>query len=448
MRLKVTIEVFSDGGKELSKETVEIAKISNELELGAKTEVDVLRLRGVNQVIERSVLQAKIQEEPKGCECGSKRYKSNGSDGRVIKGINGEIEVRVGKIYCYGCGGYRTVGNKKLPPEGNISQELERLILELVPMTISYEGLSEVLYKLRGIKISPKEIERIVKERGKQIRDLQRDDYEQIDERLKEEKPKGKKRLYISSDGTYVHSVEGDKQKMEGKFGVVFSDEMAKVSRGHNMLMEKRYCSTFYGKEEFGEMLNATAYRMGLEQSKEVIYLCDGEKSLWDIKGKYFGEAKGILDWNHVSRNLHKSLVVMEDNEKRKAKSQEIGDLLYTGEVVKALEKIEKLIRRLQKQEGVSEKRLEKLKEFKGYIKNNQDYIIDYGKAKEEGYFISSSVMEATVNLIGANRLKKKRGRQWTRLGADGVTRVIGCIKNNEWNKVWNEIYTKNFHQN
>lgn len=49
---------------------------------------------------------------------------------------------------------------------------------------------------------------------------------------------------------------------------------------------------------------------------------------------------------------------------------------------------------------------------------------------------------------IGANRLKKKRGRQGTRLGADGVTRVIACIKNNERNKVWNEIYTKNFHRN
>lgn len=160
------------------------------------------------------------------------------------------------------------------------------------------------------------------------------------------------------------------------------------------------------------------------------------------------GRIGGIWDWNHVSRNLHQSLVVMEDNDKRQAKSQEIGDLLYTGEVVKALETMEKLIRRLEKQEGVSEKRLEKLIEFKGYIKNNQDYIIDYGKAKEEGSFISSSVMEATVNLIGANRLKKKRGRQWTRLGVDGVTRVIGCIKNNEWNKVWNEIDARNFHKN
>jgi hypothetical protein len=187
---------------------------------------------------------------------------------------------------------------------------------------------------------------------------------------------------------------------------------------------------------------------MGLEHAKEVIYLCDGEKSLWDIKGKYFAQAEGILDWNHVSRNLHQSLVVVEDNEKRKAKSQEIGDLLYMGEVKQGLEKIEKLIRKLEKQEGVSVKRVEKLVEFKGYIQNNQKYIIDYGKAREDGYFISSSVMEATVNLIGANRLKKKRGRQWTRLGADGVTRVIGCIKNNEWNKVWNEIYARNFHQN
>ena len=84
----------------------------------------------------------------------------------------------------------------------------------------------------------------------------------------------------------------------------------------------------------------------------------------------------------------------------------------------------------------------------KPYIENSQDYIIDYEKARADGYLISSSVMESTINTIAANRLKKNRSRKWIRAGADGVSRLIVAIKNNEWDKVWNHIYSQDYSQN
>jgi hypothetical protein len=100
------------------------------------------------------------------------------------------------------------------------------------------------------------------------------------------------------------------------------------------------------------------------------------------------------------------------------------------------------------RKDGQSPERLENLVEFKGYIENNRDYIIDYEKASSDGYLISSSVMESTINAIAANRLKKNRSRKWIRAGADGVSRVITAIKNNEWDRVWNHIYTQDYSQN
>jgi hypothetical protein len=217
--------------------------------------------------------------------------------------------------------------------------------------------------------------------------------------------------------------------------------------KNRNFLLNKRYCSSFYGKEDFGELLNLTAYKMGLDTAKEVIYICDGDKSLWKIKQEHFSNARGILDWTHISPNLHQALALIEDEKKRKTKTQQISSLLYSGNVEKGVSLLNRLINKLQRDNQPAEG-LKNLFEFKSYIENNQDYIVDYDKFRQDGYLISSSVMESTINTIAANRLKKNRSRKWIRPGADGVSRVITAIKNNEWERVWNRIYTQDYTKN
>ncbi|MBI4946744.1 MAG: hypothetical protein HY840_10115 [Bacteroidetes bacterium] len=448
MRLKITLEVFQDAGKLLSKETLEIINISNQINLGAKTDIDIDTYQRINSSLERQLLQAKLNQIKPQCVCGSKRYKKNGSVPRKIKTLNNDINLKVPKIYCKKCHKYTQMAKDKLPKNSNINQDLERLVLELVPLTTSYEALSELLFKLRGIRISPKEIERIVIERGKQIKDMQTQEYQRIDDVLKETRPKPTDKLYISADGTYVHSAERDSKNFEGKFGVVFTDTLAHISKNRNLLLDKRYCSSFYGKEDFGELLNVAAYKMGLDTAQETIYICDGDKSLWKIKQEHFPSALGILDWTHISRNLSKALSLIEDEGKRKAKTKQLKSLLYHGNTEKALKLLNRLIRQQQKIPKQPQEKIDCLVEFKGYLENNQAYIIDYEKARADGYLISSSVMESTINTIAANRLKKNRSRKWIRTGADGVSRVITAIKNNEWERVWNHIYSQNYSQN
>ena len=447
MRLKITLEVFSDAGRLLSKEAQEIINISNQISLGAKADIDIESQQRINSSIERQLLQAKLDQLKPECSCGNKQCKRNGSVARKIKTLNNDIALKVPKIYCKKCQKYTQMAKDKLPKNSNINQDLERLVLELMPLTTSYEALSELLFKTRGIRISPKEIERIVIQRGKQIKDMQTQEYQKIDDVLKETMPKPTDKLYISADGTYVHSAEKDSKSFEGKFGVVFTDTLAHISKDRNLLLNKRYCSSFYGKEDFGELLNVAAYKMGLDNAKETIYICDGDKSLWKIKQEHFPNSKGILDWTHISRNLHKAMLAMEDERKRNTKTKQLSSLLYAGNTARTLSLINRLIIKLRK-DGQSPERLENLVEFKGYIENNRDYIIDYEKARADGYLISSSVMESTINAIAANRLKKHRSRKWIRAGADGVSRVIVAIKNNEWDKVWNHIYTQGYSQN
>ena len=430
MKIRLTLEIFDGEGELLSKETREIVKLSEEMEKGARSGIKVEDYRKIDSFIEAKVLEAQMKKMKKVCECGEERdLKLNGLRNRQVKTLNNDLQLKVPKVYCHRCNKYSQMGKGLLPEGSNINQDLEKVVLELVPLTTSYESLSELLWKLRGIKISAKEIERIVIERGKQIKDLQTKEYERIDEVLKEIKPEEVDRLYISADGMYVHSAEEDRESFEGKFGVVYSDEVANVNKGRNLLLNKRYCGSFYGKEDFGELLNVTAYKMGLDTAKEVVYVCDGDRSLWKIKEEHFEEAKGILDWDHISRNLNKALRVIEDKGKRKRRRKKIKNLLWEGEVGKSLSVLKRTIREEEKLTPEDRGRLKHLVEFKGYIENNLEWTINYGQAREEGYYISSSIMESTINSIAANRLKKKRSRKWLRAGADSVSRIMVSIK-------------------
>jgi hypothetical protein len=84
MKLKITLEVFQDAGKLLSKETLEIINISNQINLGAKTDIDIDTYQKINSSIERQLLQAKLNQLKPQCACGSKRYKKNGSVPRKL----------------------------------------------------------------------------------------------------------------------------------------------------------------------------------------------------------------------------------------------------------------------------------------------------------------------------------------------------------------------------
>jgi hypothetical protein len=351
------------------------------------------------------------------------------------------LELKWPKALCTACGHQGLLDEGSLIPESRISAPLEKLVLEIAPLCISYEAASQILQKTRGIAISAKEIERIVLKRGHQIETLQSRELASVDSLIAQYPPKTPDRLYIGADGMYVHSHEAKGKRFEGKFGVVFTDERAEVSKNRFELLNKRYVSSFRGKEDFSNLLQTAAYRMGIDQAKETIFVSDGERCLWEIKEAYFPHALGILDWNHLSRNLTDALKIIHDRAQRQKHRTSLSELLWKGDVPSALEELSRLIAKEQKSiSPEKEKKFEKLKDFKTYITNNKPWIINYEAYQARGYYIGSSIVESTVNHIGSFRLKKQRSRQWTRDGANAMARLITVIKNKELEHYWKQI--------
>ena len=93
---------------------------------------------------------------------------------------------------------------------------------------------------------------------------------------------------------------------------------------------------------------------------------------------------------------------------------------LWHGNVERALERIEDLQWDLEFTIGKSEnqnKLLKQLREFDTYIRNNQDYIPNYGERYRNGERIATSFVESTVNQLVSKRMVKRQQMQWTERG-------------------------------
>ena len=97
---------------------------------------------------------------------------------------------------------------------------------------------------------------------------------------------------------------------------------------------------------------------------------------------------------------------------------------------------------------GTSEnqsKLLKQLREFGGYIRNNQDYIPNYGEQYRNGERIATSFVESAVNQVVSKRMAKTQQMAWTERGAHLLLQVRARVLNGELEETFRRWYPK-FH--
>jgi hypothetical protein len=113
---------------------------------------------------------------------------------------------------------------------------------------------------------------------------------------------------------------------------------------------------------------------------------------------------------------------------------------LWHGNVERAQERIIDLQWELEIRAGGMEngkKLLKQLREFDGYIRNNQEFIPNYGERYRNGERISTGFVESTVNQVVSKRMVKKQQMAWTERGAHLLLQVRTRVLNGEleWKK-------------
>ena len=163
----------------------------------------------------------------------------------------------------------------------------------------------------------------------------------------------------------------------------------------------KSSCEAFFKKPE---QLQNWSEQQPL--SPRLNCLGDGHDGIWNIAKNFGGEKviikREILDWYHLMENLYK----VKMSKKRR---QKVKQLLWIGEVDKAIDEFKEL----KQHQG---------KCFQNYLNKHSERIPNYEKYQRYGIQIGSGEIESTIKQIGVR--VKIAGAIWKEENVEQILRL------------------------
>jgi hypothetical protein len=173
--------------------------------------------------------------------------------------------------------------------------------------------------------------------------------------------------------------------------------------------------------------LYETLRAQGLQMNQAITFLSDGGDNVRNLQLYLSPVADHLLDWFHVTMKL----TVMLNTAKGLPEKEELKDVahdlervkwyLWHGNTYQALELLTGLemdLEMYELEDKVAAKLYTRVQEFTTYIRNNREFIPNYGDRHRYGEMISTAFVESTVNELISKRMVKKQQMQWTKEGA------------------------------
>lgn len=119
---------------------------------------------------------------------------------------------------------------------------------------------------------------------------------------------------------------------------------------------------------------------------------------------------------------------------------------LWHGNTGEALERSVNLLLDLslyQAQSAAAQKVAVGLTEFETYIRNNREFIPNFGDRRRQGETIGTAFVESTINPVAGRRFVKKQQLQWTLRGAHLMLQTRTKVLNNELEEMFRRWYPR-----
>jgi hypothetical protein len=123
-----------------------------------------------------------------------------------------------------------------------------------------------------------------------------------------------------------------------------------------------------------------------------------------------------------------------------------VKHLLWHGNAEEALERLRDLLIELsliQARSAASKKVADGMTELETYIRNNRDFIPNFGERRRQGETISTAFVESTINQVVSRRFVKKQQMQWTLRGAHLLLQTRTKVLNDELDETFRRWYPK-----
>ncbi len=374
------------------------------------------------------------------CPCGQRM----GSRGRRAKNLLttlGPVPFHRSFYRCERCHQSRFPDDEQLDiVQTTYSPGVRRLMARAGSQT-QFQQAAEDLLCYAGLKIEPREIERVAEAAGREVEAwLGEEQSQTLHTPLPLASISGRSaKLYISFDGTGVpvrknelqgrrgKQPDGSARTREAKLGCVFTqvglDPEGYPQRDPN---STTYVGAIESSTLFGWRIYAEALRRGLAQAKEVAVLTDGARYNRTIALTHFPEAIHIVDLFHAYEHLNLLAHILWGPEAKAPKSWR--DLLEAGE-------ISGLLRKAGRQRMACSKSKQVLLKELGYFENNAPQM-RYADYRAKQYFVGSGVVEAGCRTVIGQRLKQS-GMRWSVRGANAIIALRCCIMSGRFEDFW-----------
>lgn len=180
----------------------------------------------------------------------------------------------------------------------------------------------------------------------------------------------------------------------------------------------------------------------GLQENQQVVFMSDGGENVRRMQEYLHPFSEHLLDWFHITMRL---TVLQQQTKALKEELPQTGadiskrlesvkHLLWHGNTEEALERLANLtmdLSLIQARSAAAEKVAAGITEFETYIRNNGEFIPNFGERRRQGETISTAFVESTINQVVSRRFVKKQQMAWTLRGAHLLlqtrTKVLNC---------------------
>jgi hypothetical protein len=264
--------------------------------------------------------------------------------------------------------------------------------------------------------------------------------------------------LIVGIDGGYVKA-----QGKQGPFEVIAGKSLLTFHRGEEAqapVSSKCFAFVQTYDQQPKRRLFEVLQSQGHQLNQQITFLSDGGDTVRDLQLYLNPQAEHLLDWFHVTMRLTvmqqtaKSLPATTQDEEmtyevRAPVTRELERLkwfLWHGNVYQAFQVMQSIAGDLEvavatSEDATARKLLKAVAEFHTYIKNNANFIPNYGERYRHGERISTGFVESTVNQVISKRMVKKQQMRWSQRGAHLLLQIRTRVLNGEWEETFRTWY-------
>src|ERR1700719_904544 len=456
MKVRVEVVSLNTDGEEQRRQVLTIERQELAMEtLGINLTEGKALVAGVKDFVVPQQAREEL-EQRRACPRCRRRFTTKDSGSPSVSTVFGRVEVPNPRWNRCGC---RTEGPRTFRPmrtwlNGQTSPEmlyLETKWASLIPFARATDLLKEVLPvgDLMNAETVRNHLqltaERIEQELGEERQLNQFEGSEQEWER--QPLPDGP--ITVGIDGGYVRAAhkEGWFEVIAGKSVVAFRREAEDETPSAKCF---GFVQTYDDKprRRLWELMKS----QGMKENQQVVFMSDGGETVRRLQEYLHPCSEHVIDWFHITMRL---TVLQQQTKTLRAEQPELGEeiakqlesvkhLLWHGNAEEALGRLGGLVIELDLLRAFSpaaDKLGQGIGEFDTYIRNNQEFIPNFGERYRQGETISTAFVESTINQVVSKRFVKKQQMQWTLRGAHLLLQTRTKVLNNELEGVFRRWY-------